>query len=204
MTKKCPEYTCPHPRSPSSDRTCLIQATKSLQHCGEPTLSRSRHPTAVTKHFIAFSSSSEPELESLSETITSLLSSLSIYFYYLPQSIVLYSYLPPFLRSVGNLMDEVKTSLLLTSTPGVSTCLPLCTMAFYSYVMMKYAHVGIEAILHMVRKQHDRSMIELGIRFCLLYICSARLTCSLINVTVFCLMFPCSKATFMLIFQMMS
>lgn len=33
-------------------------------------------------------------------------------------------------------------------------------MAFYSYVMMKNVHVGIEAILHVVREQHDRSMTE--------------------------------------------
>lgn len=33
-------------------------------------------------------------------------------------------------------------------------------MAFYSYVMMKNVRVGIEAILHVVREQHDRSMTE--------------------------------------------
>lgn len=38
--------------------------------------------------------------------------------------------------------------------------MPLCTMAFYSYVMMKNVRVGIEAILHVVREQHDRGMTE--------------------------------------------
>lgn len=33
-------------------------------------------------------------------------------------------------------------------------------MAFYSYVMVKNVRVGIEAILHVVREQHDRSMTE--------------------------------------------
>lgn len=33
-------------------------------------------------------------------------------------------------------------------------------MAFYSYVMMKNVRVGIEAIIHMVREQRDKSMTE--------------------------------------------
>lgn len=33
-------------------------------------------------------------------------------------------------------------------------------MAFYSYVMMKDVHVGTEAILHVVREQHDGRMTQ--------------------------------------------
>ena len=40
-------------------------------------------------------------------------------------------------------------------------------MAFYSYVMMKNVRVGIEAILHVVREQHDRSMTEAVAPHCL-------------------------------------
>lgn len=33
-------------------------------------------------------------------------------------------------------------------------------MAFYSYVMMNNVRVGIEAIVHAVREQHDKSAPE--------------------------------------------
>lgn len=92
---------------------------------------------------------------------------------------------------------------LFTSTLCVSTCMPPCTMAFYSYVMMKNVRVGIEAILHVVREQHDRSVTEMRTPCCL-FDSASRETYGRINVPVFCWMFPCSKDTFMLIFQMMS
>ena len=64
--------------------------------------------------------------------------------------------------------------------------MPLCTMAFYSYVMMKNVRVGIKAILHMVRDQHDRSMTEVRAPCCPLNSAASRLTYGWINVTVFC------------------
>lgn len=45
--------------------------------------------------------------------------------------------------------------------------MPLCNMAFYSYVMMKSVHVGTEAILHVVIEQHDGSMTQAGAPRCL-------------------------------------
>lgn len=55
-----------------------------------------------------------------------------------------------------------------SSSPRVPTCTPLCAMAFYSYVMMKNVRVGVEAILHVVREQQDRSVTDARAPRCLL------------------------------------
>lgn len=63
----------------------------------------------------------------------------------------------------GNTGKNARTPLLV-----FSVCMPLCNMAFYSYVMMKSVHVGTEAILHVVVEQHDGSMKQAGAPRCLL------------------------------------
>ena len=77
-------------------------------------------------------------------------------------------------------------------------------MAFYSYVMMKNVHVGTEAILHVVREQHDRSLTQMRAPRRLLN--AARADRHMVGImylsSVKC--FPVVKDAFMLIFQMMS
>lgn len=71
--------------------------------------------------------------------------------------------------------QEIRTRCGNPTPPflSVSTCAPLCIMAFYSYVMMINVHVGTEAILHVAIERHDRSMTRVrAARLSLLCACA--------------------------------